>query len=150
MRGGMRSPGGRAVSVRPLAVTDTIDFALDSGGRISGAATDGGTGRLLANVTVDVLDQAGASHARTSTTAQGTYLTPGLPAGSYYVRAMPDGGFVPRMFRVKNCAGGACTLAGSTPVAVTAQQTTAGIDFPLQCAVSISPSRTLLPAADSR
>lgn len=137
---------GRSVSVQPHAVTSGIDFVLDAGGQIAGTATDAGTDRLLADVTVDVLDQSGVARARASTTAQGTYLSPGLPAGSYFVRATPDAGFVPQVFQGRNCPSGGCTLAGGTPVAVTALETTVRVDFPLQCAVTIDPAMPLIPA----
>ena len=133
--------------VQAGTVTGGIDFALERGGQIRGVATDAGTGRLLANVTVDVLDEASRSLARATTTAQGVYITPGLPPGTYHVRATPGSGFLEQMYQLRDCAPGACSILGATPVVVMGSQTTGGVDFPLQCRVSLGAEAVTLPAA---
>ena len=127
------------VAVAGRSVT-TVDFTLDSGGHIAGTVFDAETRHLLSNVTLDVFNAAGTAVATVVSSAAGTFASPGLPAGPYFVRAVPATPYSAQLFSGLPCPAGTCAVRLGTPVSVTTGETTSGIDFPLQTKAPPGPS----------
>jgi 5-hydroxyisourate hydrolase-like protein (transthyretin family) len=119
-----------SVTVTAGQNTANIDAALTQGGTLAGRVTDAATGAGAADVDVDVVDGKGNFLAFGVTDANGNYKIPGVAPGSFYVEFFPRFGG-PQANCPAQFYGGAATLAGSTPVTITAGNTTAGIDIAL-------------------
>jgi Carboxypeptidase regulatory-like domain len=110
------------VPVTAGASTGSINAALAAGGEISGTVYKPGGTVGAPGVEVAVYESSGESKfvGSATTTANGTYTVPGLPAGNYEVQFTalesdyPAGEYAPQYYN------GASTLADATPVAVTA------------------------------
>jgi hypothetical protein len=106
-----------------------INFALDRAGWLSGVVRAGNTSLPLAQVSVDVYalsgELIGALHEKTA--SDGTFKFGRVPAGSYLVKADPDGlySYYPQYFLHS------FLLASANAVPVTALSTTAGVHFEL-------------------
>lgn len=121
--------GGAPIAVTAGATTTGIDFALASGGRLSGTVTDVATGLPLAGVSVRIHNTLGAVSATATTDATGTYTTSvGVPSGTYFARTSNSLGYVDELYDNIPCP---CTVTSGTPIAVTAGATTTGINFAL-------------------
>jgi hypothetical protein len=105
-----------------------IDAALTQGGILKGHVSDAVTGQGLPDTFVDVIDGRGDFLASTRTDLNGDYEVTGIAPGSYYVQFFYFGGppLFPYLFY-----GGSSTLAGATPVTISAGGTTTGIDIAL-------------------
>jgi hypothetical protein len=114
-------------------ITTNINFALAAGARISGRVTDL-NGIPISATVVSVTDAAGNVLSTGVTNSVGDYVTTqGLLAGSYYVRASNNAGFVNQLYAPPNglpCLG-ACAVTGGTLVPLASGTTTVGIDFRL-------------------
>lgn len=118
--------GGTQISVTSPGDTPNIDFALQTGGSISGNVTDGAI--PLSGVQIRLYDSNG-SHVRNQfTDAAGNYSATGLPSGSYYLRANAQG-FIPELYDNKVCLN--CSPTSGDAVVVTVGIDTPGIDFVL-------------------
>jgi hypothetical protein len=106
-----------------------IDFALATGGRVSGQVTDAVTGAGLSGVTVAIYNPAGTLLTNTTTDATGSYTIIGLPTGSYRARTSNAIGYADEVFNDFPCAP--CNLVTGTPINVTAPLTTTGVSFAL-------------------
>ena len=126
---------GTGVSVTAGATTSGIDFALSSGGTISGTVTDAGTGAPLAGVDVYVYNASGSYVDFASTNALGSYTRPDLPAGTYYLRTANGLGYIDELYNDQPCESGTCTVTTGTDVTVTVGATTSGINFALTAGV---------------
>ena len=90
------SHGPRAFA-DPVTVFDSgqrppdINATLEDGGRVSGTVTDAITALPVANVTVEILDIAGAAALTTCSAPDGTYVLDPLVGGVYSVRFSPSG-----------------------------------------------------------
>ena len=119
----------------PVAVTvpnaTTADFALAPGGAISGSVMNLATGALVPGVTVNFFSSAGTSLGAVTTNTAGLYTFIGLTAGSYYARTSNSLGLLDRLFTNVACPGGSCIVTTGTAIAVTAPNTTSGINFAL-------------------
>ncbi len=73
------------VLVVPGSDTRKIDANLARGGTISGKVLDAATGEPLFDFCVEVFDGAGSSYDIASTGSDGSFITGGLPSGSYRV-----------------------------------------------------------------
>ena len=128
----------------PITVTlgetrSGIDFALASGGRISGTVTDTAspTPNPLPDIEVVVYDPDGRSVAWGYTDAAGYYTSDtGLLAGTYFVRTYNSSGYVDELYNDIPCAS--CTVTNGTPITVTLGETRSGIDFALALGGRIS------------
>ena len=123
--------GGTPVGVTLGLTTSNINFVLDPGGRIGGTVTNAAGGAPLANVEVSIHSSSQDPVATVMTDGAGTYLTSGLPAGTYYVRTISSLGFVDELYNNLPCPGFNCIVTTGTPVVVTVGATTAGINFAL-------------------
>ena len=122
---------GTAVTVTVGQTTGGKDFALASGGNISGTITDAATGAALGSVLVQIFNAGGALAAGTTTSASGAYFISLLPAGTYYVRTSDSVGYIDELYNNLPCPGAACTVTSGTGVTVAAGATESGIDFAL-------------------
>lgn len=112
----------------------------------TGAAdAEGGTGSISGRVVTDgpaacvlVLDSSGQSVASAASGAGGGYVVGDVPAGSWRVEFLPDGGCIgadsDQAFQYYANAG---TPASATPVIVSAGHTTSGVDATLAAASTI-------------
>jgi len=119
---------GTPVVVAGSILTD-INFALGTGGRVSGQVTDAVTGAGLSGVTVAFYNPAGTLLTNTTTDATGSYTITGLPTGSYRARTSNSIGYADEVFNDFPCAP--CNLVTGTPINVTAPLTTTGVSFAL-------------------
>ena len=78
-----------------------------------------------------IYNSAGDQMAFPTTNASGTYLTTGLPAGTYYVRTLNSASFFDELYNNLPCTTGICTVTTGTPVVVTVGATTSGVNFAL-------------------
>lgn len=130
--------GGTLVVVVAGATTSNIDFSLATGGRISGTITNAVGGAPLQGVAAQVFNTSGVGMGQGNSNASGVYNSPGLPAGTYYVRTSNSLGFVNELYDNQLCPGSGCNVLAGTPIVVTAGVTTAGKDFALTSGGRIS------------
>jgi hypothetical protein len=128
---------GVPIAVALGATSGGRDFALDRGGRITGTITDSVTALPLYPVCVKAfvaLSGGLLDVAQACSDATGEYAIDGLPAGSYYLRAVPPFGsaHVQELYDGMACPAAACDLATGTPVAVALGATASGRDFTLE------------------
>ena len=122
----------------PIALTaptaTTVNFALTTGGRITGTLTNAATSAPVASETVDFYTSTGVHIGSVFTNAQGFYTSPALPTGTYYVQANPSrrqDGLLAQMYDGVPCHAKSCSVLSGTPVSVTAPGTTPTINFSL-------------------
>ena len=77
---------GTPVNVTAGATTGGIDFALATGGRITGTVTDVAANTPVEDAYVNAYSASGSYVAGGFTDASGAYALVGLTAGKYYVR----------------------------------------------------------------
>ncbi len=94
-----------------------------------------------------MFNASGAGMGSAATNASGVFTTPGLPAGTYYLRTSNSLGFVNELYDNLTCPGTGCTVTTGTPITVSAGVTTTGKDFAL--AVGGLISGTVTNAADA-
>jgi hypothetical protein len=136
---------GTAISVTAGTTITNIDFALASGGRISGRATAAATSAPIADLAVQIFNAAGTLVTSGYTDASGNYTSgAGLPTGSYFARTLNSVGFVDQLYNNIACAS--CSVTTGTPVAVTSPTTTGSINFVLVTTASI-PTLTIADAS---
>lgn len=121
---------GTAINVSGGALVTGIDFALASGGRISGRLTDDAL-VPIANASVLIYDASGLQQTFGQTNANGDYTShAGLPTGSYRAVAAPFG-YAGELYNNIACPAGECVIANGTAISVTVGTTTANINFAL-------------------
>jgi hypothetical protein len=99
----------------------TADFALATGGAISGTVT-GPSGQPITNGYAEFYDASGHYLGLASLDNSGMYTYSGLAAGSYFVRTT-DTAYLDELWNNIPCAQGACTVTSGTPVVVAANGT---------------------------
>jgi hypothetical protein len=124
---------GTKVQLTAGATTEGVNFALGKGGtgRIEGTVTRAGTGDPLARLSVQIYDSTGRAVSSLATSYLGTYQSGALTPGNYYVAALVNAAdYRDELYdNVSFCAG--CSPLAGTPVTVTADHTTSGIDIAL-------------------
>jgi uncharacterized surface anchored protein len=130
---------GTAVSVIGTATTANINFALTTGGLITGTVTDASAGGApIPAMSILVVDSAGVLLKNTTTDASGNYAVGGLPTGTYFVRTNPNA--LTQNYTIQQYNGlafnGQPTLG--TPVGVTVGGATTGINFAISSGGAIS------------
>jgi len=114
-----------------------IDFALEIGGRISGAVVDSQE-NPIAGITVAAINrQPWQVQAITTTDANGDYVLTGLPTGSYLIIACST---CSGLSYIDEYYDDTYSYEEATPVPVVAPNTTSGIDFVLELGGEISGS----------
>ncbi|MCP4664664.1 MAG: hypothetical protein GY856_55480 [bacterium] len=124
---------GVPVEVSLNSITADIDFALDLAGSISGTVTDAATGEPIQAIAVQIRDTAGSHVESGYTDYSGNYLVGGLAAGIYYANS-DSPGYLDELYEDLPCPGGGsggCDPATGTPIEVSLNSTTQGIDFAL-------------------
>ena len=129
---------GVPINVTVGSTTPGISFALEKGGRISGAVTDAVAGRPLASLSVRIHDSGGTYLTYAYTNASGLYTSPAFPAGVYYARTSSAQGYVDELYADRPCPAGLCTMTDGAPITTTAGATTTGINFGLTSGGRIS------------
>lgn len=119
-----------SVTVSAGQAVTNIDAALAQGGTVKGRVTDSRTGQGLADSEVEIVNAAGNLLRYGFTDPNGQYTVSGITPGSYYVEVMADSGGLGAVYQPE-FYGGSGTLAGATPVTITAGQATSGIDLAL-------------------
>jgi hypothetical protein len=111
---------------------------IPSFGGIAGTVTDIATGAPLANVAVCTYTSVGTSSGCVTTSASGAYAKTGLPAGTYYLKAVNSLGYVDELYNNVPCPRSSCSVTSGTGVSVTAGATTVGVNFGLMAGSSIT------------
>ena len=125
---------GTPITVTSGATTGGIDFALHRGGMISGTVTQTTTGGPIANVTIRVWDNHGNQVSSDYADAAGSYSIAELYAGSYTVTA-ESSEYLSELYDDIACLGGGyggCDPTTGTPIDVTFDTVTGGVDFALE------------------
>jgi len=124
------APSGTPVTVTEGTATSGVDFVLDPLGAITGTVTYAGTGDPIPNPMVSVYLAPYTWWGSVVGSEDGTYRVDDVPPGSYYVDAVADG-FQREFFDDFPCPSGCSDPTQWQSVAVSLNQTTAGIDFSL-------------------
>jgi 5-hydroxyisourate hydrolase-like protein (transthyretin family) len=131
-----------AVSVASGASVTGINGSLAPGGSISGTVTDAASKAGVRGAEVDLEDTAGNVLDTAITKVDGTWVMPGVPAGSYVVKFVggksPSG--VPYQIQYYN---NQLTLAAAQAVTVTAGATTPNVSAALNPDSTAAPSNTV-------
>lgn len=127
---------GTAITVAAGATVSGRDFALATGGSISGTLRSGPSAPIVGAL-VQVYDASGIPVSQISTNASGNYQVDTLPAGNFFVRTQQSLGFVDQVFNALPCSG-YCDVLSGTPVPVAAGAGTGLVDFTLSGGLSIS------------
>ena len=135
---GCEATDGALITVTAPKATTGIDFALVTGGAISGTVTEQGTATPLPNITIEFFSATGEYLGGDTTSGAGSWQVSGLPSGSYRVQTFGSAPHEDELYNGMYCPGGYCDVVPGTPVAVTAPATTSGIDFVLPIGGAIS------------
>jgi len=128
------------ISGTPVAVvqgeTKTgIDFAMATGGSISGTVTAARTGSPVVNASVSVYSATGERLWTGNSASNGTYTSVApLSTGTYYVAVTNSTNYRGQIFFGLDCGPSCPSATTGSPVSVTLQVTTPGIDFVLAAA----------------
>lgn len=121
-----RQGGLLSSRVRPPRIALGQRLSLGDGIGASGSITvhvrTADSGTPLADVTVRLLDTAGAP-VLDATGNSGEYVI-GLPIGTYYALTINDLGYIDELYDDIPCPGGSCSLALGKPIVVTPYATT--------------------------
>jgi hypothetical protein len=106
---------------------------------IAGTVTDAGTGAPLAGVSVVVYAGGGSYVTETSTNVQGSYTTPVVVPGTYYLRTVNSVGYIDELYNNIPCPGGSCpAVTTGTAVSAVGGSTTPDVDIALTLGGTIS------------
>ena len=123
--------GGTLVAVSAGVNTPNINFALATGGRVSGTITNANGGTPIQGVPANVFNSSGFGMGGTNTNASGVYTSFAVPAGTYFVRTNNVQGFINELFDNIPCPGTGCTVTTGTPINVSVGAITPNINFAL-------------------
>lgn len=126
---------GTPVAVVVGATSAGIDLDLRPAGTIAGVVSTTVGGASTASVAVRAYNTLGQFEASTNADSNGNYSLQ-VPAGTWFVVAR-GGIYAAQLFDGMECPNGWCDVVSGTPVSVTSQGTTAGIDFLLSPARGI-------------
>jgi Carboxypeptidase regulatory-like domain len=121
---------GTPIAVSLGTATDGIDFALDRLGSVEGKVTDVATGTPLYGIEVVVWDSDGYWVNSAYSDLEGKYHVAGLDAGTYTVATYYGSEYADELYDDIPCEF--CDPTTGTPVAVSLDATTPGIDFALR------------------
>ncbi len=131
--GGCEVTDGTAVEVTSHGTVEGIDFALVEGGAVAGTVTEAATGAPVAELLIEIWDQAGQYRvAQAVTDEHGDYRADGLAAGTYFATTDTHL-YADELYDDIPCddLSWDCDPETGTPIAVAEAETTAGIDFAL-------------------
>ncbi len=129
---------GTPIAVSLNTVTSDIDFTLDRKGVISGRVTHAVTGEPVGGVFVKIYDANGVEvSGGFSGSGTGEYVAPGLDPGVHFAVANGLTFFIDELYDEMPCADG-CDPTSGTPIAVSLNAVTGGVDFTVDEKGSIS------------
>jgi hypothetical protein len=139
-----------AVVVTARSTTSNVDAALQQGGQITGTVTEAATHAAISGACVGVYDTADNLLSFTRTNGAGAYSLSGLTTGSYKVGfasggtlcPVGPGNYQPQLYNDKS------SFAAADLVAVTAGETTTGIDAALRPAGDTPPDTPAAPTSN--
>ena len=134
---------GTPLQLAPAGSRTGVDFALAPGAGITGTVRASDTTLGVAGAHVKVYDALGNGIATTTTLVDGSYATPALSTGSYFVAAEAIG-FGSVLYQGFACGTGGCDPLAGTPVGVNPPVDTTGVDFELTPDVATVRPPTLL------
>ncbi|MBJ6725342.1 carboxypeptidase regulatory-like domain-containing protein [Geomesophilobacter sediminis] len=130
--GGTSQAAASVVAVVPGGAVTGIDVALARGGSITGKITDRATGAGIPYASATAYDASTGQYVGSAGAgADGTYTIPGLASGSYQVSYSASG-------YIGQWSGGAGNQTSAATVAVTAPNTTSGVNAALLVGASIT------------
>jgi hypothetical protein len=135
---------GTPISVTRGATTAGINLTLnDPSAHITGNVVAGDTSQPLEDVAVGIYDGSGTLVSSASTDANGSYDAALPAAGTYYARTAntTNPGYADQLYDGIECIN--CDPTTGTPIAVSAGNTTAGINFalPVGCSpINVNPA----------
>jgi hypothetical protein len=136
---------GTPIIVSSTTDVSSIDFALASGGVVSGVVSDT-TGVVLDTVPVSIFAGTATFAGVTSTSPSGRYrLT--VPAGTYRALAEATTTKGSEVYAEMPCTSAGCDPAAGTPISVTAGSITQGVNFTLASCSAMSLSPAILATA---
>ena len=110
--------------------TATRNFALATGGTITGTVSNANPGGPVPDVGIQILNAAGIEVRWTAPAPDGSYSVNGLPTGTFYVRTQNDNGYIDVLYNgLPAFPIGNNTLG--TPISVTAGASTGPINLVL-------------------
>jgi hypothetical protein len=146
--GNCRVTTGTPILITAGMTTEKIDFALTSGGRMSGRVTNASSGAPLVGVLVWIYNSSGDVVTAGLTDASGAYATSsGLSTGTYYARTSNSSGFIEKLYDDITCTGSRCAVITGTPISVTAGETTGNVNFALTPGDTTAPTITIVTPA---
>lgn len=128
---------GNTITVTAGGSATGRNFALDSGGSISGSVRSTAPVAPIPGVTLQVYNSGGIPVAQVLSNASGNYEVNALPSGNFVIRTQQSLGFTDQLFNNLPCTG-YCDLLSGTPVPVTSGSGTGLVDFNLSGGLSIS------------
>ncbi len=128
---------GTPIAVIAGEMVEDIDFSLDRGGAIAGTVREAGTGEPVNSFFVEVVNADGQGVDSGFSTGPGTYRFEGLPAGNYFVSTSSTG-LLDELYDDIPCPFFDCIATEGTPIPVSLNTTTEGIDFELERLSSIT------------
>ena len=136
---------GTAIVVTSGGTVTGRNFALDSGGSVTGTVTDAATGAPIQNVSISLRTLVGTANLQAgsaASSATGAFTIQGLPTGVYYAAAAGSGvGYTSEIYDDILCPGPCSATTGvasGAPIAVTIGAPTGGINFALTPGGTIS------------
>lgn len=136
-RGNCDSLSGTAIHVQYGSTTSGIDFALETGGTISGTVVDAAGGDPVAFTEVDIYNSNGDFVSSGYTDEYGDYRADRLPTGNYKVATADTGNYANELYDNLPCQP-SCWIPGGISVGVLAPNDTPNINFALDRMGSIS------------
>lgn len=134
--GGCDPTSGTPIAVVTGASTPGIDFTLDRLGSISGTVVDAATGDPLPFVEVDIVDGSGEDVAYGETDGSGHYQAGGIDAGTFFAYTFFASNYRDEVYDDIPCSP--CNPTAGTPIGVSLNSDTGGIDFALERLGTIS------------
>lgn len=123
---------GTPVQIVSQQTKSSINFALDTGGRISGIV-EGEDGTAIENFHVHIFDSNGEFVAFGYSEEPGQYVAQGLLSGTYFVASHNFDGWIDELYDNFPCPSGwDCDPTTGTAVTVSFASETSGIDFNLK------------------
>jgi 5-hydroxyisourate hydrolase-like protein (transthyretin family) len=107
-----------------------VNFSLAAAARVAGRVSDAVTNAGVRNAVVHVYDTQGFEVGSVTTDVAGTFLSPPVPAGSYFAQATNTSGYVNQLYQGTVCV--LCTVTTGTPISLTAGAVTSNVNFSLQ------------------
>jgi hypothetical protein len=137
---------GTPILVTAGVTTGHINFALTTGGAVSGTVTNATTSAAAAGVTVQVYSSTGVIVGTTTTNGAGGYTVGSLTTGSYFARTFNSQGLIDQLYSNISCATNCTLVTAGTPIPVTLGATT-NVNFALSQAGTIAGTVTTATGA---